>query len=41
MKRIVLFADGIWNEPEQKDSQAGKRWPTNVLKLARGEDAGS
>lgn len=35
MKRIVLCADGTWNEPEQKDDQTGRRRPTNVLKTAR------
>jgi uncharacterized protein (DUF2235 family) len=32
MKRLVVFADGTWNEPEQKDR--GKAAPTNVVKLA-------
>jgi uncharacterized protein (DUF2235 family) len=36
MKRIVLCADGTWNEPEQKDEETGRRRPTNVLKVARG-----
>ena len=35
MKRIVLCADGTWNEPEQVDQQTGKRKPSNVMKLAR------
>lgn len=35
MKRIVLCADGTWNEPEQKDERTGRRRPTNVLKVAR------
>jgi uncharacterized protein (DUF2235 family) len=35
MKRIVLCADGTWNEPEQKDEETGRRRPTNVLKVAR------
>lgn len=35
MKRIVICADGTWNEPEQKDPETGKRKPTNVLKVAR------
>jgi uncharacterized protein (DUF2235 family) len=35
MKRIVLCADGTWNEPEQKDEKTGRRRPTNVLKVAR------
>jgi len=29
MKRIVIFADGTWNSPEEEN-------PTNVLKIARG-----
>lgn len=35
MKRIVLCADGTWNEPEQVDPETGRRRPTNVLKVAR------
>jgi uncharacterized protein (DUF2235 family) len=35
MKRIVLCADGTWNEPEQVDERTGRRRPTNVLKVAR------
>ena len=35
MKRIVLCADGTWNEPEQVDEKTGRRRPTNVLKVAR------
>jgi uncharacterized protein (DUF2235 family) len=35
MKRIVLCADGTWNEPEQKDEKTGRIRPTNVLKVAR------
>ncbi len=35
MKRIVLCADGTWNEPEQVDGKTGRRRPTNVLKVAR------
>src|SRR5574341_546754 len=35
MKRIVLCADGTWNEPERKDEESGKLLPTNVLKVAR------
>jgi len=35
MKRIVVCADGTWNEPERKDKQSGRPQPTNVLKLAR------
>jgi uncharacterized protein (DUF2235 family) len=34
-KRIVLCADGTWNEPEQVDEKTGRRRPTNVLKVAR------
>jgi uncharacterized protein (DUF2235 family) len=32
-RRLVVFADGTWNKPDQKDR--GKRKPTNVSKLAR------
>ena len=35
MKRIVLCADGTWNEPERKDENTGRIQPTNVLKVAR------
>ncbi|PTY07859.1 hypothetical protein DB347_06430 [Opitutaceae bacterium EW11] len=35
MKRIILCADGTWNEPEQVDPETGRRRPTNVLKVAR------
>lgn len=35
MKRIVICADGTWNEPERKDEKSGKMLPTNVLKVAR------
>lgn len=35
MKRIVLCADGTWNEPEQINPATGRRRPTNVLKVAR------
>jgi uncharacterized protein (DUF2235 family) len=35
MKRVVLCADGTWNEPEQVDEKTGRRRPTNVLKVAR------
>lgn len=34
MKRIVVCADGTWNNPDQQDR--GKRKPTNVVKTARG-----
>jgi uncharacterized protein (DUF2235 family) len=36
MKRIVICADGTWNELDQVDAASGKRRPTNVTKLARG-----
>lgn len=36
MKRVVLCADGTWNEPERVDNKTGRRLPTNVLKVARG-----
>jgi len=35
MKRIVICADGTWNEPERKDKETGRPQPTNVLKVAR------
>ena len=35
MKRIVLCADGTWNEAERKDEKTGRPQPTNVLKVAR------
>ena len=35
MKRIVLCADGTWNEAERKDDDTGRPQPTNVLKVAR------
>src|SRR5271165_900789 len=34
MKRIVICADGTWNDPDQVDDQ-GKRHPTNVTKVGR------
>lgn len=34
-KRIIICADGTWNEPERKDEKTGKMLPTNVLKVAR------
>ena len=36
MKRIVLCADGTWNEAEKNDPESGRPQPTNVLKTARG-----
>lgn len=35
MKRIILCADGTWNEPEKRDKTTGRLQPTNVLKVAR------
>ena len=35
MKRIVICADGTWNERDQIDKKSKKRRPTNVTKLAR------
>ena len=35
MKRIVVCADGTWNEAEKKDKTTGRPQPTNVLKVAR------
>ena len=34
-KRIVLCADGTWNEAERIDPTTGRPQPTNVLKTAR------
>ena len=36
-KKIVLFADGTWNKPEQKDRDRVS--PSNVVKMARALDA--
>ncbi len=35
MKRIILCADGTWNEPERRDKTTCRPQPTNVLKVAR------
>ncbi len=35
MKRIVICADGTWNEAEKVDENSGRPQPTNVLKTAR------
>ncbi len=35
MKRIVIRADGTWNDRDQLDKTSGKRRPTNVTKVAR------
>jgi uncharacterized protein (DUF2235 family) len=35
MKRLVICADGTWNERDQVDKKTGKRRPTNVTKVAR------
>ncbi|SRR6266404_1978470 len=35
MKRVILCADGTWNEPESKSNESGRPQPTNVLKVAR------
>lgn len=35
MKRIIVCADGTWNERDQVDETTGKRRPTNVTKVAR------
>lgn len=34
MKRLVICADGTWNEAEKKE-ESGRPQPTNVLKVAR------
>src|SRR5262245_42812761 len=35
MKRIVICADGTWNERDQINEETGKPRPTNVTKIAR------
>ena len=35
MKRVIICADGTWNEPESKSKDSGRPQPTNVLKVAR------
>lgn len=35
MKRLIICADGTWNEAERKDKNSGRPQPTNVLKVAR------
>lgn len=35
MKRIVLCADGTWNETEEVSKETGRPQPTNVVKVAR------
>ena len=35
MKRLIICADGTWNEAEKKDEKTGRPQPTNVLKVAR------
>lgn len=35
MKRIVICADGTWNETEKVSKETGRPQPTNVLKVAR------
>ncbi len=35
MRRIIICADGTWNEPEQVDEKTGRCKPSNVLKIAR------
>ena len=34
-KRIVICADGTWNEAEKPDPELGRPLPSNVLKVAR------
>lgn len=36
MKRIIICADGTWNERDEIDEKTGERHPTNVTKVARG-----
>jgi uncharacterized protein (DUF2235 family) len=35
MKRLIICADGTWNERDQLDEKTKKRHPTNVVKVAR------
>lgn len=35
MKRIVICADGTWNEPERWDEKTGRIYPTNALMVVR------
>lgn len=35
MKRLIICADGTWNEAERRDKKTGRAHPTNVLKVAR------
>jgi len=35
MKRVVICADGTWNDRDQKDKKTNKRRPTNVTKVSR------
>ena len=35
MKRIIICADGTWNDRDQINKETGKRRPTNVTKVAR------
>jgi uncharacterized protein (DUF2235 family) len=35
MKRLVICADGTWNNRDQIDEETRKRRPTNVTKVAR------
>ena len=35
MKRIIICADGTWNNRDQVDKSTGRRHPTNVTKVAR------
>jgi uncharacterized protein (DUF2235 family) len=35
MKRIIVCADGTWNNQDQIDPSTGKRRPTNVTKMTR------
>lgn len=34
MKRIVICADGTWNEPEKLDEKTGRMYRKAVLKVA-------
>ena len=35
MKRLIICADGTWNDRDQEDEDTGRRHATNVTKLAR------
>lgn len=36
MRRIIICADGTWNEPDKESEDYDARRPTNIVKIARG-----